>query len=373
MKNFLERVRSRLATGSYANEAAVSHGVVTPILNALGWDSSDPDQLVPEFSIGRGRVDFALLGLGRRPSVFIEVKGVGRAVDGDRQLFEYAFHEGVPLCVLTDGRDWSFYLPSGQGSYEDRRVYRLQLDDREPAESESILLRYLGRERVRSGAAFDDAQRDYRDAAGRREAATALPRAWSELITEREELLLELVADKAEGICGFRPMPEDVFNFLVGLAAGRTTMVIARPPRTPVTLPLSVETRGQVEPSVPVAIAPPITTKTISYRLFGKEYVAASANVALVQVLETLSATDPTKIPELASRVQGRSRNHIARSPEEIYPSRPDLARAAEFHPGWLVGLNIANREKMGIIRSACLVYDLTLPGDLDITLPNAN
>jgi hypothetical protein len=74
MKNLLERVRFRLAAGSYANEAAVSHGVVTPILNALGWDSSDPDQLVPEFSIGRGRVDFALLGLGRRPSVFIEVK-----------------------------------------------------------------------------------------------------------------------------------------------------------------------------------------------------------------------------------------------------------------------------------------------------------
>ncbi|WP_419826215.1 hypothetical protein [Sphingomonas sp.] len=374
MKDLLERVRFRLAAGSYANEAAVSHGVVTPILNALGWDSSDPDQLVPEFSIGRGRVDFALLGLGRRPSVFIEVKGVGRAVDGDRQLFEYAFHEGVPLCVLTDGRDWSFYLPSGQGSYEDRRVYRLQLDDREPAESESVLQRYLGRERVRSGAAFEDAQRDYRDAAGRREAATALPRAWSELLTEREELLLELVADKAEGICGFRPMPADVFNFLAGLAAGPSTMPLARPSRASAAPPSFIESRAQAEPPIPLASpAPMTTTKAISYRLFGKEHVAASANVALVQVLEALAATDPVKIPELAGRVQGRSRNHIARSPEEIYPSRPDLARAAEFHPGWLVGLNIANREKMGIIRSACLVYGLTLPGDLDISLPNAN
>lgn len=374
MKELLERVRYRLAAGSYANEAAISHGVVTPILNALGWDSSDPDQLVPEFSIGRGRVDFCLLGLGRRPSVFIEVKGVGRAVDGDRQLFEYAFHEGVPLCVLTDGREWSFYLPSGQGSYDDRRVYRLQLDDRESSESEAVLQRYLGRERVRAGTAFEDAQRDYRDAAGRREAATALPRAWSELLTDREELLLELVADKAEGICGFRPMPADVLTFLAGLTSVQAPLPPTSRLQTPPLSPSAIVARLPEEPIASTAsVAPTAAAKAITYRMFGKERIAASANLALVQILETLAAIDPKKIHELAGRVQGRSRNHIARSPKEIYPSRPDLARAAEFYPGWLVGLNIANREKMGIIRSACLTYGLTLPGDLEISLPNAN
>ena len=101
---------------------------------------------MPEFSIQRGRVDFALFGLGHKPAVFIEVKQVGRAVEGDRQLFEYAFHQGVPLCVLTDGREWSFYLPGAQGSYEDRRVYRLQLDDRDPGECERVLTPYLARD-----------------------------------------------------------------------------------------------------------------------------------------------------------------------------------------------------------------------------------
>ena len=134
MLQLIERIRERLQQNAYVNEAAISHGVVTPLLSALGWDIADPGQMVPEFSIERGRVDFALFGLGHRPAVFIEVKQVGRAVEGDRQLFEYAFHQGVPLCVLTDGREWSFYLPSGQGSYEDRRVYRLQLDDRKSAE-----------------------------------------------------------------------------------------------------------------------------------------------------------------------------------------------------------------------------------------------
>jgi hypothetical protein len=76
-------------------------------------------------------------------------------------------------------------------------------------------------------------------------------------------------------------------------------------------------------------------------------------------------------IPTLAAAVQGRNRNHIARSAAEIYPARPDLARAAEFAPGWLVGLNIANREKMGIVRKACDVFGANFGTDVKISLPN--
>jgi predicted type IV restriction endonuclease len=177
--NGLDAARFPATCQRHLSEAAISHGVVTPILNGLGWDAADPSQLAPEFRVPSGRVDFAVLGSGRRPCIFIEVKGVGRAMDGDLQLFQYAFHKGVPLCVLTDGREWSFYLPAGQGSYEDRRIYRLQLDDRDPAECERVLNRDLARDRVRDGSAFEDAQRDYKDAAGRREAVATLPRAWA--------------------------------------------------------------------------------------------------------------------------------------------------------------------------------------------------
>ena len=380
MLDLIARIRARLANGSYANEAGISHGVVTPILNALGWDSSDPDQMLPEFSSGKGRVDFALLGLGRRPGVFIEVKNVGRAVDADRQLFEYAFHKGVPLCVLTDGREWSFYLPGGQGTYEDRRVYRLQLDDRQPAECESVLVRYLARERVRSGAAYEDAQRDYRDAAGKREASAALPRAWTALLAEREENLLDLVADKAEALCGFRPVAEDVLAF-PGRLEGRpgTAQPQSRPRAVPKPSPPSTAAARQPPTSLP---PPPITVtvepgpvsgsgRSVTYRVLGKEQTSANGSDALVRILGMLCARDPARLPDLATAAEGRSRRHIGRSASEIYPDRPDLT-VAEFHPGWFVGLNVANREKMRLIRAACTVYGLTMPGDVSISLPNA-
>jgi predicted type IV restriction endonuclease len=214
MEKLMEQIRKRLKDGAYPNEAAVSFSILVPLLQGLGWDSANPEQVAPEFTSGRGRVDFALCLAGRRPAVFIEVKAVGRSLEGDRQLFEYAFHEGVPLCVLTDGREWSFYLPSGQGNYEDRRVYRLQLDERTPAESAEVFRRYLAHDRVKSGQAREDAVRDYQNASARREAARALPQAWAELIDDSDDLLIDLLADRAEAICGFRPGTTEVIKFL---------------------------------------------------------------------------------------------------------------------------------------------------------------
>lgn len=364
----IERIRERLAQNAYINEAAISHGVVTPILNALGWDSADPEQLVPEFTTERGRVDFALFGLGHRPAVFVEVKAVGRAVYGDRQLFEYAFHQGVPLCVLTDGREWSFYLPSGQGSYEDRRVYRLQLDDRQPEECERILTRYLARDRVRDQRAFEDAQRDYRDAAGQREAISILPRAWAELLATPEELLLDAVADKAEAMSGYKPDAAAVLSFLRTLKSGprghitSTTAVIPNKSEAP-----AAGAGAGAGPPAP----PPMSSSTVIFRMFGEEYSCGNAKLATIEVLRILALRDPSRIADLADAVRTPTLNRIANTPAEINPGRPDLANAAEFAPGWLVGLNISNRDKMRLIRTAAEIYELNLPDDLQIALPN--
>ncbi|MFW2829463.1 hypothetical protein [Sphingomonas sp. ID0503] len=356
----------------------MSHGIVTPIVSSLGWDSADPHQMVPELAIPRGRVDFALLRLGKKPAVFIEVKGVGRAAEADRQLFEYAFHEGVPLCVLTDGREWSFYLPAAQGSYDERRLYRLQLDDRDPAECERVLQRYLAYDRIRSGVAREDAFRDFQDAAGQREAVTALPRAWLELLAEPEQLLIDIVGDKAEALCGFKPSVDDVTRFLRRLTTGEVPAVYST---APARMASQKVIAVPAAPIPPASASPAATTKrgapdqaagTITATLLGKSQNFENATFALVEVLRTITALDAAKIPELAELARGRTRSHIARSAAEINPLRPDLAKSAEFASGWLVGLNISNEEKMRIIRKACVVYGLRVPEDVDVAMPNA-
>ena len=111
-----------------------------------------------------------------------------------RQALEYAFHTGVPFIVLTDGKTWSFYLPAEQGSYEERRVFKLDLFERPVGESADVLQRYLEQGRVASGEALETARREYRSQNRRAVAREAIPEAWSGLVDEGDELLIELLA-----------------------------------------------------------------------------------------------------------------------------------------------------------------------------------
>jgi hypothetical protein len=41
------------------------------------------------------------------------------------------------MAVLTDGQEWHFFLPTEQGDYGERRVYKLDLLERDPQEAEA--------------------------------------------------------------------------------------------------------------------------------------------------------------------------------------------------------------------------------------------
>ena len=217
----LHTVRERLRGTTLVNEASVSIGVVLPILDALGWPAFDPAVVAPEYSVGARRVDFALLTHGR-PAVFVEVKQPGLAGHADRQLFEYAFHEGVPIAILTDGATWHVYLPAMQGSYDDRRVYLLDLLERDPEDSAARLQRYLSREAVESGEAFDRARTDYNRTRQRKGAEAAIPQAWANVAAEPR--LADLLAAEVESVCGFQPDTADVTAFISSLRPDAATL-----------------------------------------------------------------------------------------------------------------------------------------------------
>lgn len=127
----------------------------------MDWPIFDSEVVSPEFVLEGRRVDFALCHPRRKPLVFIEVKQIGGSEGADKQLFEYAFHLGVPLAVLTDGQDWQFYLPAGQGLYHERRVYKLDLLEKSIDECSIRLKRYLDYSATCSGKTFEEARKDY--------------------------------------------------------------------------------------------------------------------------------------------------------------------------------------------------------------------
>lgn len=213
ISNHIKKVRQRLRSGELKSESAVSQGIILPALQELGWPVFDTRIVVPEFSIEDRRVDFALCNPPGKPIVFVEVKNIGLAEGADKQLFEYAFHKGVPLAVLTNGKEWNLYLPSGEGNYIERRIYKLDIIEHSIDDLVYYISRYLKYENIKSGEAIEAARKDYQDIAQKRKIEETLPLAWERLLEEKDEILIDLLADKVEDLCGFRPQNDICSNF----------------------------------------------------------------------------------------------------------------------------------------------------------------
>jgi hypothetical protein len=119
---------------------------------------------------------------------------------------------------------------------------------------------------------------------------------------------------------------------------------------------------------------PSVNPVSVHYQLDGEKYVASDATEAMINILNNLAQYDDNFFPKLATKVKGRTRNHIARSRSEVYPGRPDLERyVKEIGSGWFIGCNIANREKEKILCAACEVMGIAFGRYLKIHMPHAS
>lgn len=361
LRDHILHIQSNIRTGLFANEAAVSQGIVLRILQVLGWPIFDSRIVSPEYGVEGRRVDFALCHPPDKPLVFIEVKQIGQSEGADRQLFEYAFHLGVPMAVLTDGQEWHFYLPGEQGRYQERRVYKLDLLERDLKECETRLERYLNYQACCSGRALEEARRDYQSVSRDRQIAQTLPEAWTKLMEEPDDLLIELVADKVESLCGYKPDPDRVASFLTNSPKSAPILPVKSvPPKT---------VKVQKTTPIPARQAP---LSSMGFTLQGQNYHARNARDVMVQLFEVLARQDSTFLERFASRPKhGKKRRFVARSPAELYPDRPDLGEehSRRLSGGWWIGVNYSRENIEKIIIMACEVAGLDFGTDVIIKL----
>lgn len=109
-------VRARISKYSSSknfNEENTKASLVVPILQALGWDTNDPDEVHWEYKAKPkyNPVDFALL-LQRTPCLLIEAKALRDRMRDDKllnQVLSYASVAGVQWIALTNGDEYRIY------------------------------------------------------------------------------------------------------------------------------------------------------------------------------------------------------------------------------------------------------------------------
>lgn len=195
------------------SESATREVAVIPVLGCLGWETSDPDEVFREFPVAGGQVDYCLQ-TRQKSHVLIEVKRAGESlVNHQEQLLRYSFAQGVPLAALTDGLIWWLYIPSGEGNWQNRKFFEVNFHTDSKEDASKNLMRFLGKTALTDGSALKEAQKEQQQ----KPAIGKIPKAWERLVSEPEELLVDLLREKVTELSGFEPSNKHVIDFLKGL------------------------------------------------------------------------------------------------------------------------------------------------------------
>ena len=110
---------------------------IDPMLQALGWDVRELDEVQLEYSTIDGKsVDYALK-LNRRPVLFVEAKCLNDPltdVKSITQVVGYAANAGVEWCILTNGITYKVYRSTEKAKAPDKLLFEVSID---PKESEN--------------------------------------------------------------------------------------------------------------------------------------------------------------------------------------------------------------------------------------------
>jgi len=164
LRRTIARVRQsvRESPADDPNEQSIKQGVILPILRDLAWPIDEPKIVFPEYPVPGGRVDYALCHRNH-PVMLIEAKRYNRLDGAEWQIFQYAFHIGTPVAILTDGLEWRLFMPAEEGAYYERLLCTIKILDDDVEQTIGLLMKYLFYDDVISGRAVDCARSDYRN------------------------------------------------------------------------------------------------------------------------------------------------------------------------------------------------------------------
>ena len=111
----IEKFRERIDAHGDAlrqSEALTRYALIDPLLRELGWDTEDPDMVVPEYRVQNNQISDYVLYHDGDPVIVIESKKLAEPLRGGKALDQgilYCAYTGAGYFLLTDGNSWEVY------------------------------------------------------------------------------------------------------------------------------------------------------------------------------------------------------------------------------------------------------------------------
>ena len=107
---------------------------IDPLLEALGWDIRDLDEVRLEYQTIDGKsVDYALK-INRKPVLFIEAKPLNDTLTDVKsiiQVVSYAANAGIEWCILTNGVTYKVYRSTEKVKAPEKLLFEISFDPKE--------------------------------------------------------------------------------------------------------------------------------------------------------------------------------------------------------------------------------------------------
>ncbi len=156
VRQIADRIPRLRAQGGRISEQDTKRILITPAVEALGWDILDIDEVRNEYrhNTADNPVDYALF-LNRSPVLFVEAKPLGHGLDDRKwivQTINYANAAGVDWCVLTNGAEWRIYKVHAQVEADRKLFTAIGIDKPESLDDAVRVLSLLSRDNMRARA-----------------------------------------------------------------------------------------------------------------------------------------------------------------------------------------------------------------------------
>lgn len=205
IKDFIEAMKSNPRVVIF-DEAATKQFIILPLLQCLGWNIQNVDEVRPEFPIENKKVDFSLHVNGNL--YYLEVKRFGEDLKRyEKQLLEYCFLQGVEFAILTNGTLWWFYLPMKRVDWFARKFAIIDFNHEDSLHVAQQFVALLAKG---NAATLENAEAIYRA----KSISETLPAAWNALIKQSDSLLIDRLRETSVQLCGYSPEPSEVKTFL---------------------------------------------------------------------------------------------------------------------------------------------------------------
>ncbi|SRR5579885_379996 len=138
----IEQLRSKLDRHRKENlkEYPTRTIFIDPLLEVLGWDVRDPDEVQLEYPTIDGKSVDYVTKVNRKPVLFIEAKPLNDPltdVKAITQVVGYAANAGVEWCILTNGVNYKVYRSTEKAQAPDKLLFEVSIDPRE-SEGKSV-------------------------------------------------------------------------------------------------------------------------------------------------------------------------------------------------------------------------------------------